>query len=568
MATYQETSNYSYIGDQDTLGGLPVVESNKAYIALFRGVVDSTPEQIANASFFITYLVDEKGNVAKISEDSFAQKDIQYTFAVGDDVQVIIDQGTLLNPQLAGAQKVSGVGSFVPILVSQTGSSINANVNNLQYFNPGQVPAEESGEDIKNFLGLIHNSSSTGHTTPGIYRPTTGNTVPNNLVLDQNGTSMNGKTADKVYASESVPAPARSLVPNLTTWLTSSSPDVLAATWSYNQTMTGVPIGLSPASGSYQLADPLSPITNINMRASYGVYNFGLDDATLTVAIFARNPGGNWSNGQNFGIPDPIQNITIPGATSTSDYSGRVTLTTGSITWNLGGNMLSASREYLVVATSGQVVNKFGSNGTVSAVGNDNCGNVYWAIQDQIIGSQTITTPRWKLEVSAQNPSLTTVASQLPFFTTGSSTSTVITGSETLTGQYGDYQTLPTASADFGFSPINYPFQVQTGDKIRFGYDPSNTFTIFNVEEPPASPRLYLTLDREIGGTLNINNFVLYRNLADGKFLTLDVAKNDPQIGEVDFTGVIIPKFASQQLQENASQIVAKLKSEGVLAED
>ena len=53
MATYQETSNYSYIGGEDVLGGLPVVESNKSYIALFRGVVDSTPEQIANASFYI-----------------------------------------------------------------------------------------------------------------------------------------------------------------------------------------------------------------------------------------------------------------------------------------------------------------------------------------------------------------------------------------------------------------------------------------------------------------------------------------------------------------------------------
>ena len=115
MATYQETSNYSYIGGEDVLGGLPVVESNKSYIALFRGVVDSTPEQIANASFYITYLVDEEGNVSKISDDSFAQKDIQYTFAKGDDVDVIINQGTLLNPQLAGPQQVSGVGSFIPI---------------------------------------------------------------------------------------------------------------------------------------------------------------------------------------------------------------------------------------------------------------------------------------------------------------------------------------------------------------------------------------------------------------------------------------------------------------------
>ena len=334
--------------------------------------------------------------------------------------------------------------------------------------------------------------------------------------------------------------------------------------------MTGVPAGLVAASGSYQFADPVPAITNVNARFSYAVYNLGVEDATMTIGIFGKDPDdANWSDGTSFSIPNTFQNVTVPGATvAGGGISAGVTLFTGSVEWNLAGNQISASREYFAFASSNKVMTKFGSNSNVFQVGNDNCGNVHWATQDQIIGDTTVKTLRSKFEIYAQNPGLVSVASQTPFFTTGSATSTVLTGSEILTGQYGDFQTLPTASADFGFSPINFPFNVRIGDKIRFGYETQNVFTIFGVEEPPASSRLYLTLDREIGGTLNVNNFVLYRNLTDGKFLTLDVAKNDPQIGETDFTGVIIPQFASQKLQEDASQIVAKLKSEGVIAEE
>ena len=67
---------------------------------------------------------------------------------------------------------------------------------------------------------------------------------------------------------------------------------------------------------------------------------------------------------------------------------------------------------------------------------------------------------------------------------------------------------------------------------------------------------------------LNLNNFVIYRNLTDGKFLTLDVPKNDPQISEIDFTGIIVPEYASPKLKANANEIVAKLKSDGILTED
>ena len=58
MGNYTNNSAIGYIGNKDVLGGLPVVEQTQAFIAAFKGVVSSTPEQIANASFFITYLIN------------------------------------------------------------------------------------------------------------------------------------------------------------------------------------------------------------------------------------------------------------------------------------------------------------------------------------------------------------------------------------------------------------------------------------------------------------------------------------------------------------------------------
>ena len=62
-----------------------------------------------------------------------------------------------------------------------------------------------------------------------------------------------------------------------------------------------------------------------------------------------------------------------------------------------------------------------------------------------------------------------------------------------------------------------------------------------------------------------LNNFVLYRNLEDGKFITLDVEKFDPPIAEEEFTGIIIPEYASSTLRQNASAIVSKLKQDGII---
>ena len=78
--SFRNTSQYSYIGSKNTLGGLPVAEQTQAYIATFKGAISAAPEAADSTSFFITYLVDKDGNISKVSEDSDAQRDIIQNF--------------------------------------------------------------------------------------------------------------------------------------------------------------------------------------------------------------------------------------------------------------------------------------------------------------------------------------------------------------------------------------------------------------------------------------------------------------------------------------------------------
>jgi len=145
-----------------------------------------------------------------------------------------------------------------------------------------------------------------------------------------------------------------------------------------------------------------------------------------------------------------------------------------------------------------------------------------------------------------------------------------LTGSLYLSDNYGKLQNPVTGSLNFGFSPIDTLFIPQVGDKIRFQYDPAQVYTIYEVITPndPTNNegRLYLKLDRDISSTANTNNYVLYRILNDGKYLTCNVIKN-PNESNIEFTGVIIPKYASADLQSNIEEIILKLKQNNIIGD-
>lgn len=173
--------------------------------------------------------------------------------------------------------------------------------------------------------------------------------------------------------------------------------------------------------------------------------------------------------------------------------------------------------------------------------------------------------------ITDQNPSSGTppfINDQNPngYWETGSLR--ILTSSAYLADNYGRVQTPSSSSLNFGFSPIEFPFIPQPGDKIRFTYDPNQIYTIYSVISPLAPTntegRIIIELDRDIPLSTERNNFVIYRVLNDGKYITCNVRKGDVE-SNLEFTGVIIPKYLSENLNNNLEDIIFKLKQTNII---
>jgi len=115
------------------LGGLPVAERNQSYFIVFQQAGGTGPEIIDETAYFITYLVDENGNVSKPSEDYVSLENLIQNFEVGKNAVVRNDAATAINSQLVGTKKISGIGSQEPILYSQIGPTSGDNINVLNF---------------------------------------------------------------------------------------------------------------------------------------------------------------------------------------------------------------------------------------------------------------------------------------------------------------------------------------------------------------------------------------------------------------------------------------------------
>jgi hypothetical protein len=174
-----------------------------------------------------------------------------------------------------------------------------------------------------------------------------------------------------------------------------------------------------------------------------------------------------------------------------------------------------------------------------------------------------------QFNVSSQNPSPGIIA-QTPFWYTGSHTDvTWLTASGEISDNYNNILSGSSNSVNFGFSPVKVPFNVTSGDRIRFEYNPQKDYIIYEVIEPQSTSdgRLKLKLNTIIPSNTILDNFVLHRvDNSSLKYIILDVPK-DPTVDnpENPFTGIILPKYPSEKLKNNLENILLELKQAGVL---
>ena len=257
--------------------------------------------------------------------------------------------------------------------------------------------------------------------------------------------------------------------------------------------------------------------------------------------------------------------------------------TNGGTTWSnllidniTGGNIVGSNQAQIVINPGGFLgtikfgniefetdFQSFSQNDLirVSIVGiQDNNGlvNTNLIVYGNLSGTgYTDPTSYFTLEQS-QAPGGAYTAS-VDYWTTGSVTSTVLTGSSEISEYYG-LNLRAKGIENSGFKPISYNFQPQPYDEIRFEAVEGNSYRILDVKY---SGSLFLTLDRPVNSKTNIDYFLIRRYIDDPAFLIL----NTPTINSssFDYPGVIKPEYLLDRVEDNINNILQTLEEKGLI---
>ena len=504
MGSFENSIDISFLGTKNALAE-PVVEQYSEYVGVFKGIGSSTPMIINNSSFFLTYLVDSKGNTYKIADDSDILGDVRANFLNYPTLISRLDQATELNENLAGEHKITSIGTPTPLLYSQIGSGRNDSVNQITLLPFGIEPENASG--LASFITTL--TKDTLETLSDLNSPNDFEFITN--------------------YSYNTPEPAANVTVDLGTPLTGTGSITL---------------------DSFPDPDSLSSLlfeAQLTLRSRGNVLNLNPGDAaTFTLSIEHIR-----SDGQPVGLPSQ-QSKTLSRPDGSDEGRGG------------GGTDSGGENDWFETFFSFQwqaLRSEFEDGDEIYLKLTRNEGNYFTPqIKDASFG------------IISQNPpaaSPPNFDNQNPkgYWETGSNM--VLTASAYLSEQYGNIQRPLTSSEDFGFPPIKNPFLIEKGDKIRFQFNESNTYTIYNTILP-SSPessgsRLYLILNTQVPSNLNSNNFVLYRIVNDGQFITIDAPKNQSETTE--FTGLVLPKYLNPDFKENLNATIQQLKQDGVIEE-
>ena len=454
------------------LGGLSVAEKNQSYFIIFQQAGGTGPEIIDETAYFITYLVDENGNVSKPSEDYISLTNLVQNFEVGKNAIVRNDAATAVNGQLVGRKDITAIGRQESIMYSQTGSSAGANIPILEF---------------------------------------------NNI-----GTTTN--------------------IPRFSFWLNKGAA-------SLSPGFNGI--------GSYNTP-------NLGQQPESTVATVDSSAGTYTVVDLSTPPGDEIIY-VRFSISSQLAN-----STQGTDTGGAVRLMKD-------GELFSETAFVLPVTPdvgnpSLTVVNH------IDQLLKSEITNSTFSVQISLQSGADVVMNYCNFKITNQLPSTTQPiadSTQNNFWENNNSNNLWVTASENLSLNYQNIQNsqpvLDIIEPGFNFSPIETPFIVRVGDRIRFEYNKEFDYTIYEVIEPSVDVdgRLKLRLNSLIPNSINLNNFVLHRvNINDPAYIILDVAKNASMGNTQNFNGVILPEYPTLKLKENLDSIILDLKSRGIITDN
>jgi hypothetical protein len=529
-----EAPDFNQLTTEGGLGFEPNVEQNKTFLAYFDNVYGTGPELIGQTAYNVKYLIDTNGAVSNPEPGLPALYNIIDSFESGKNAVVrLIDNDPLLtqNPNddaLTGLHPITSVGRISSILVTETGSKIPDYVRTMSFTD---VNGNQLNPNVVNFQGSARREGefymNNTNWTPIPFNLNYQN-PPFSPIWGQAGI-FNAPNGTYTFNSSSIEGNT-SVFLNFSIRMRNPSPlenTIFLRVFNYT---TNQEVPYPNSNGGFNTS------TTIQIQGNGGEARIVPGNGSLFIfsggSSYTQVFGGklgplNISDGDEIGLEYRA---------SSGDPNRQVVFVTNSGTQILGDTSWDPFFEIGQLYPPGEI-NVNGDNIATSS---------YWSQgSNEYVGLEAI------------NYNLTTT----------------ITASQTLTELWnkGRKQTLPTASAEIGFSPIGLPFSQELnspapGDWIRFEYN--KDYRLFNITEvgttTESTGSLYLKLYPAFtSGSIQLDHFVMYRILNDGTYVILDI---DKPVSGSSFTGVIQPEYVSQELIDKYSDIIQDLTQRGVIS--
>ena len=190
-----------------------------------------------------------------------------------------------------------------------------------------------------------------------------------------------------------------------------------------------------------------------------------------------------------------------------------------------------------------------------------------------------ITVGTVKFRATSQNPApgTNTEAPAEQMWVTGSGLvgSQWLTASAALSLNYGltqDYNSMePLLETNFNISPIQVPFKLRVGDRIRFEYDKAKDFYIYDIIPPNCDNDglLKIKINQYLPNNTILNNFIIHRtDINDPLYIILNVDKDETVGDTQNFSGLILPQYPTKELINNLDNILVDLKERGIVIDN
>jgi len=254
---------------------------------------------------------------------------------------------------------------------------------------------------------------------------------------------------------------------------------------------------------------------------STGIYTFG-EDSEARVSFVAS---GVLTNIKSQAENATIRIIQDRGGTDTVIKSETFTIPSATISLNSGTKNFSIQSGLRYFENGDKVrVEVQGAAGI-----NVSSGSEFFNIQ----------APQASANVTASN-----------VWTTGSSTGFTLTSSAALANQYGTNIQEPFSGSSFPSASLL--FTLERGDEFRFGGSEDNVYVVLEAERQGL---IYVTLNKPLNPSLNINQFTVRRFVDD----TTSLITNQKKLAGDTSPAFILPEYTAPDLNDNLDAIIKDL---------